>query len=80
VLIRSGCYGAGFGEGGPLVAEVGDDLQAAAEGFDVGGQGASCHRCRGTNAISPRRPPHGAWAETARVTPVTTSLPVLQAR
>jgi len=33
----SGCFGAGFGEGEPLVAEVGDDLQAAAEGFDVGG-------------------------------------------
>jgi hypothetical protein len=40
VPIRSGCVGAGFGEGEPLVAEVGDDLQAAAEGFDVGGQGA----------------------------------------
>src|SRR5262249_48559322 len=36
----SGCFGAGFGEGEPLVAEVGDYLQAAAEGFDVGGQGA----------------------------------------
>jgi hypothetical protein len=35
VLIRSGCFGARFGEGEPLVAEVGDDLQAAAEGFDV---------------------------------------------
>jgi hypothetical protein len=34
-----GC-GAGFGEGEALVAEVGDDLQAAAEGFDVGGEGA----------------------------------------
>jgi hypothetical protein len=32
VLIRSGCFGAGFGEGEPLVAEVSDDLQAAAEG------------------------------------------------
>ena len=31
VLIRSGCFGAGFGEGEPLVAEVGDDLQAAAD-------------------------------------------------
>ena len=30
--IRSGCFGAGFNEGEPLVAEVGDDLQAAAEG------------------------------------------------
>jgi len=40
VLIRSGCFGAGFDEGEPLVAEVGDDLQAAAESFDVGGQGA----------------------------------------
>src|SRR5262252_3965186 len=40
VLIGSGCFGAGFDEGEPLVAEVGDDLQAAAEGFDVGGQGA----------------------------------------
>jgi phage-related protein len=40
MLIRSGCFGAGFDEGEPLVAEVGDDLQAAAEGFDVGGQGA----------------------------------------
>jgi len=40
LLIRSGCFGAGFCEGEPLVAEVGDDLQAAAEGFDVGGQGA----------------------------------------
>jgi hypothetical protein len=30
---------AGLGEGEPLVAEVGDDLQAPAEGFDVGGQG-----------------------------------------
>jgi len=39
MLIRSGCFGAGFDEGEPLVAEVGDDLQAAAEGFDVGGQG-----------------------------------------
>ena len=38
--IRSGCLSAGFGEGKPLVAEVGDDLQAAAEGFDAGGQGA----------------------------------------
>jgi hypothetical protein len=28
MLIRSGCFGAGFGEGEPLVAEVGDDLQA----------------------------------------------------
>jgi len=37
--IGSGCFGAWFGEGEPLVAEVGDDLQAAAEGFDVGGQG-----------------------------------------
>src|SRR5207248_5537698 len=36
----SGCFVAGFGEGEPLVAEIGDDLQAAAEGFDVGGQGA----------------------------------------
>src|SRR5262249_61188204 len=36
----SGYFGAGFGEGEPLVAEVGDYLQAAAEGFDVGGQGA----------------------------------------
>jgi cytochrome c553 len=40
MLIRSGCFGAGFYEGEPLVAEVGDDLQAAAESFDVGGQGA----------------------------------------
>jgi hypothetical protein len=31
---------AGFGEGEPLVAEGGDDLQTAAEGLDVGGQGA----------------------------------------
>ena len=31
---------AGFGEGEPLVAEIGDDLQAAAEGFDIGGQGS----------------------------------------
>ena len=38
--VRSGCVGAGFDEGEPLVAEVSDDLQAAAEGFDVGGQGA----------------------------------------
>jgi len=28
MLIRSGCFGAGFDEGEPLVAEVGDDLQA----------------------------------------------------
>jgi len=35
----SGCFGAGLGEGESLVAEVGDDLQPAAEGFDVGGQG-----------------------------------------
>src|SRR6266566_1561257 len=35
----SGCLVAGLGEREPLVAEVGDDLQAAAEGFDVGGQG-----------------------------------------
>ena len=34
---RSGCFGAGFDEGEALVAEVGDDLKAAAEGFDVGG-------------------------------------------
>ena len=40
MLIRSGCFGAWFGEGEPLVAEVGDDFQTAAEGFDVGGQGA----------------------------------------
>ena len=33
MLIRSGCFGAGFGEGEPLVAEVGDDLQAAAGGW-----------------------------------------------
>jgi hypothetical protein len=26
MLIRSGCFGAGFDEGEPLVAEVGDDL------------------------------------------------------
>jgi S-adenosyl methyltransferase len=32
----SGCLGAGFGGGEPLVAGVGDDLQAAAEGFYVG--------------------------------------------
>ena len=36
----SGCFGARFDEGEPLVAEVGDYLQAAAEGFDVGRQGA----------------------------------------
>ena len=36
MLIRSGCFGARFGEGEPLVAKVGDDLQAAAEGFDLG--------------------------------------------
>lgn len=35
----SSCLVAGLGEGEPLVAEVGDDLQAPAEGFDVGGQG-----------------------------------------
>jgi hypothetical protein len=35
----SGCFVAGFGEGEPLVAEVGDDFQPSAEGFDVGGQG-----------------------------------------
>ena len=40
VLIGSGCFGVGFGEGEPLITEVGDDLQTAAEGFDVGGQGA----------------------------------------
>ena len=40
VLIRSGCFGAGFDEGEPLVAEVSDYLQEAAEGFYVGGQGA----------------------------------------
>ena len=39
MLIRSGRFGPGFDEGEPLVAKVGDDLQAAAEGFDVGGQG-----------------------------------------
>jgi Protein of unknown function (DUF2637) len=33
VLIGSGCFGAGFGEGELLVAEVGDDLQAAACGL-----------------------------------------------
>src|SRR6266566_2964878 len=38
--VRSGCFVAGFGEGEPLVAEVGDDLQATAKGFDVGGQRA----------------------------------------
>jgi hypothetical protein len=31
--IRSGCLGAGFSEGDSPVAEVGDDLHAAAEGF-----------------------------------------------
>jgi len=36
----SGCAGAGFSKGEPLVAEVGDDLQPPAEGFNVGGQGA----------------------------------------
>jgi hypothetical protein len=30
VLTGSGCFGAGLGEGEVLVAEVGDDLQAAA--------------------------------------------------
>ena len=40
MLIGSGCFGAGFGEGEPLVADVGDDFQVAAEGFEVGGQGA----------------------------------------
>ena len=35
----SSCLGARFGEGEPLGAEVGDDLQAPAEGLDVGGQG-----------------------------------------
>jgi hypothetical protein len=44
VLIRSGCFGAGFDEGEPLVAEIGDDLQAAAEGFDVGGLSGSKSR------------------------------------
>ena len=39
MLIRSGCFSAGFDEGEPLVAEVGDDFQAAAESFDVGGHG-----------------------------------------
>jgi hypothetical protein len=37
--VWSGCLVAGLAEGEPLVAEVGDDFQAAAEGFDVGGQG-----------------------------------------
>lgn len=39
-MTRSGCFGAGFGEGELLVTEADDDLQAATEGFDVGGQGA----------------------------------------
>jgi hypothetical protein len=38
VLIGSGCFGAGFGEGEPLVAEVGDYLQAPAECLNVGGE------------------------------------------
>jgi hypothetical protein len=38
--IRSGCFGAGFDEDESLVADVGDDLQAAAEGLEGGGQGA----------------------------------------
>lgn len=37
ILWASGGFVAGFGKGEPLVAEVGDDLQTAAEGFDVGG-------------------------------------------
>src|SRR6185437_7171476 len=36
----SGCFGSWFGEGEALVAEVGDDLEPAAECFDVGGDGA----------------------------------------
>jgi len=36
-MVRSGCFGSGFDEGEPLVAEIGDDLQTAAEGFDLGG-------------------------------------------
>ena len=35
--LGSGCVGAEVGEGESLIADVGDDLQAAAEGFDVGG-------------------------------------------
>src|ERR1700752_3316347 len=38
--VRSGGFGAGLGEGQPLVAEVGDDLQATTEGLDVGRKGA----------------------------------------
>jgi len=38
--VGSSCFSTGFGECEPLVAEVGDDLQAPAEGFDVGGQSA----------------------------------------
>jgi hypothetical protein len=33
VLISSGYFGAGFDEGEPLIAEVGNDLQAAAGTF-----------------------------------------------
>jgi hypothetical protein len=33
----SGCFVARFGEGEPLVAEVGDDFHAAAECLDVPG-------------------------------------------
>src|ERR1035441_6658259 len=40
----SGCLGARLSEGEPLATEVGDDLQSAAEGFDVGGQGAQFRR------------------------------------
>ena len=36
----SDSFGAGLGEGEPLIAEVDDDLEVAAEGFDVGGQAA----------------------------------------
>ena len=39
-MLRSGCFSTGLDEGEPLVAEVGDDLQAAAEGFDISRQGA----------------------------------------
>ena len=51
-------FGAGFGEGESLIAEVGGDLQAAAEGFGVGGQGPQFGRA-GLGVLDGRDPALG---------------------
>jgi hypothetical protein len=50
--------GAGFGDGESLVAEAGDDLQSAAEGFDVGGEGPLFGRA-GLGVLDGRDPAPG---------------------